>query len=702
MRTEKDIFEDLHRLTSSSGYIYALPSLCLESNLFIYDLEHNQHNDFFNDKLNRIEISTLIGLMIKADIDFSIPSPERLMEYIQQSKALLQELHENINKNAGEVFIKQLCNDFELNNINNSTFKNYIVTNSDMIREMIAYSADSAYDFQYLDFFYERYRNDSDWLVKKYGFDINDLRLVVKTVNENISKVIKSNSDTFFIKLFSFDINELVIATGITYERLIRILELFTSKPNSNKEFNNISDFNIVKIKPFIKKDENTYILFQYYNFLESLYESPFYWFMQDKDYKNIATKHRGDFAENFVYNTLIKVFGQENVYKNIEIYDSKKRLGEIDVLVVFENRAIIIQIKSKRLTEESKKGNAKIIDDDFKKAVQTAYNQGYRCACYMQNKKYQIKNSQKNLNFEHVDFKEIYIFCIVSDHYPALTMQSYNFIKYTETDIIKAPFIMDIFLLDVLSEMLDNPLYFLSYINKRTMYFKNVLIQSELTLLSYHLKYNLHINSQYQSLVLNEDIVVDLDLAMLSRRRNAKVFKAPDGILTRHKDTIIGDFIEQIKYNKNKYSIELGLFLLTLSEDTIKQINKYIQEKALLFKKDNKLHDITMFFDECSTGLTIHIGNKQYDEAYIRLLEHCKYRKYRQSADNWFGLYFNPIRENFEFVIMSNEKWIYSREQGEKVVSNLLNRNIKIGRNDKCPCGSGKKYKKCCINKNL
>jgi len=25
-----------------------------------------------------------------------------------------------------------------------------------------------------------------------------------------------------------------------------------------------------------------------------------------------------------------------------------------------------------------------------------------------------------------------------------------------------------------------------------------------------------------------------------------------------------------------------------------------------------------------------------------------------------------------------------------------------KIGRNDKCPCGSGKKYKKCCINNDV
>ena len=30
---------------------------------------------------------------------------------------------------------------------------------------------------------------------------------------------------------------------------------------------------------------------------------------------------------------------------------------------------------------------------------------------------------------------------------------------------------------------------------------------------------------------------------------------------------------------------------------------------------------------------------------------------------------------------------------------SSNLNKNPKIGRNDSCPCGSGKKYKKCCIN---
>lgn len=33
----------------------------------------------------------------------------------------------------------------------------------------------------------------------------------------------------------------------------------------------------------------------------------------------------------------------------------------------------------------------------------------------------------------------------------------------------------------------------------------------------------------------------------------------------------------------------------------------------------------------------------------------------------------------------------------GEKVVKKQPVRKQKIGRNDPCPCGSGKKYKKCC-----
>ena len=50
--------------------------------------------------------------------------------------------------------------------------------------------------------------------------------------------------------------------------------------------------------------------------------------------------------------------------------------------------------------------------------------------------------------------------------------------------------------------------------------------------------------------------------------------------------------------------------------------------------------------------------------------------------------------------------KEIYSEEELKKLYkeqkeSTTIRKEKKIGRNDPCPCGSGKKYKKCC-GKNL
>ena len=36
----------------------------------------------------------------------------------------------------------------------------------------------------------------------------------------------------------------------------------------------------------------------------------------------------------------------------------------------------------------------------------------------------------------------------------------------------------------------------------------------------------------------------------------------------------------------------------------------------------------------------------------------------------------------------------------GQTVKQKTIKRNKKVGRNDPCPCGSGKKYKKCCYPK--
>jgi hypothetical protein len=56
-------------------------------------------------------------------------------------------------------------------------------------------------------------------------------------------------------------------------------------------------------------------------------------------------------------------VFDDERVYGNVDIRETKAtKTGEIDVLVVWGDRAIVVQAKSKRLMLEARKGNDQVM----------------------------------------------------------------------------------------------------------------------------------------------------------------------------------------------------------------------------------------------------------------------------------------------------------------------------------------------------
>ena len=85
-------------------------------------------------------------------------------------------------------------------------------------------------------------------------------------------------------------------------------------------------------------------------------------------------------------------------------------------------------------------------------------------------------------------------------------------------------------------------------------------------------------------------------------------------------------------------------------------------------------------------------------------LLTLCQVRKYKCKGDVWIG--FGSLKNSnnmIDVVVFSDQKWEQDEEL-EKMSKTILKgqgRYIrigkKIGRNEKCPCGSGLKYKKCC-----
>ena len=55
-----------------------------------------------------------------------------------------------------------------------------------------------------------------------------------------------------------------------------------------------------------------------------------------------------------------------------------------------------------------------------------------------------------------------------------------------------------------------------------------------------------------------------------------------------------------------------------------------------------------------------------------------------------------NAITPNAQAI---HAYWLQKREHLKPAVSTVQRESPRIGRNDPCPCGSGKKYKKCCLH---
>ena len=713
-RKESKIFAELAKLCASPGYFHVIAYFCYENNTIRYadTLKPEDMHQQFSKYLLRTEISTLIGLACKEQLNTDLPSPEVFQRYIDKTTSLLKEIHQSMLSPMESIFDSSKFGDNSFNPFRDGS----------VLREPIFYSGESAYHFQYRDLSKIKYEKDNDWFLRNKGFSIQQAINVITSIesllNDKVSNIVQSfvdkdPSEWTVLPAYKFTAKEVSDISNIEIDTVTLVIESFVS-PIGMDEFNSLDDFNPKNAYPIIKLLEGKYLLFQVYSLTQALYETPFFWFNDDSAYRSIAMQHRGEFTENFSAERLKLVFGEDRVFLNIDIYDSKKKAGEIDVLVVFADRAIVLQAKSKKLTIASRKGNDNRLQDDFKKAVQDAYDQAYLCSTLLNKRDYKlIDNNGNELNIDR-DYKEIYPFCVVSEHYPALSFQARQFLKFQETENIKCPFVMDVFLLDVMTEMLQSPLYFLSYVNRRTSYGEKILAAHELTILSNHLKSNLWVDSEYTMMHLGDDICADLDLAMLTRRENAPGLDTPEGILTKYKGTAFDKIIKDIDKLEDSVTISLGFMLLSLSGDTIERINDGICTLIKRGRKDGQHHDLTLVINEGETGLTIHYNDDPESISRPRLERHCEGRKYAQKARSWYGICIGQAVLRPRFGVNIEYDWTQSNEMDKLVqdlpkpqnlkrknkikVSSATGQSKKIGRNEKCPCGSGKKYKKCCL----
>ena len=108
-------------------------------------------------------------------------------------------------------------------------------------------------------------------------------------------------------------------------------------------------------------------------------------------------------------------------------------------------------------------------------------------------------------------------------------------------------------------------------------------------------------------------------------------------------------------------------------------------------------------------TGFTFHVTNREDAAARKKLAGHCNLRKYIERSALWYGICLEPIHGKLRFGLTVVGEWEKDEEMehAAKAHDKALRQrpgvpyrknSKKVGRNSPCPCGSGKKYKKCCL----
>ena len=339
-RLESEIFDDLKRLCVSPGFIHAIALICYRDNTvgFKEVLTSDDLVKMYSDsRLIRTEVSTLIGLMGKAPIDFALPAPEALSTYIETAERLLDELHRSMSKPMFEGMTPALAANPEFNPF----------ANANVMREPIFYGNELAYSFQYRAFSEHKYSNDTAWLKKNRGVDYSLAAKIVKTIGDlqndkqlSYLKTLRGTHPSTWTMLPAFVIapKEIAEAAKMVVEDVEAFLVAFSLPTDDlNPTFSTLSDYNATNAYPIIRKAVDEYVLLQYVAMTEALYDTPFYWMIADKGYADAAQRNRGNFAEEFCTQRLEKVFGREHVLRGVRIFEEKgKEVGEIDTLVLF------------------------------------------------------------------------------------------------------------------------------------------------------------------------------------------------------------------------------------------------------------------------------------------------------------------------------------------------------------------------------
>ena len=478
--------------------------------------------------------------------------------------------------------------------------------------------------------------------------------------------------------------------------------------------------------RPFIQ------ITGQYYCFdLHALFDN-IYRVMQriilriEPDYLETWNKTQQKLSEDLPFKYLKAILQGAKVYESVyykwlpKESSTRKERCEVDGLLAYDDHLFIVECKGGAFAYTPPATDFPAFVASLENLVLKPATQGKRFLDYLQSAD-SVSVFDKDYNqiceLHKSDFRHISICPVTLDPFTEMAAQVQH-LRKIGIEVGSHPiWVTSVDNLRVYADIFENPLHFLHYAEQRNEAFKSDIIQvdDELDHLGLYLKHN-HYSTHIAKIRGNSDVRINfagcrakIDKFFLERMRDPKY---PNSLKQDTPSRLV-EIVDWLATSSKAGRAKMASYLLDLCGDERNRMAEYIDNELELQPRIRRpkpcsshggniiSYTIFCYTDKWAPRNTEIALSHTKEVMFLaketeRLLLELSYAGNGDLQDvEWKWVNTSSI-SSAELASLE----VKAEELRRTKIKSAKSTRGKIGRNDPCPCGSGKKYKRCCLDR--
>lgn len=425
--------------------------------------------------------------------------------------------------------------------------------------------------------------------------------------------------------------------------------------------------------------------------------------------------KRKCRWTEDKVTQCLSKVFSPDRVFRNLEYPDPDRSDGgsaEVDVLVRHGPILLVAEVKSNQFRISSQLGDLGRLRTDLRKNVEAPFGQACRAFRYLSRSgvaEFKERHTGRVVRARASDVQRSYAMSVSLHHLAnlATNLEDLNALGLFQDG--EYPISLCTADLDAISEFCEGPDVLLHYIERRLQLQERPedVIGGELDLYSAYLLTRLQASRvlQHKDEPLTGIAFVGLsdDFDKWWAYKRGDRDEPPDIRLVVHDE--IRDILAELRVRDDDASHWIAFCLLDMPDaghdflvDALTQFRDVQLRESAIRRTATVIENVVVCVCAANDVAPSHLNE--------RLRLRVAIEKYRREAAKAIGFAVRPLDTTrpFESAVWMDEPWAYCEEMEYAIAHEpdfAPAPGTKLpGRNDPCLCGSGRKYKRCCMVK--